>query len=135
MMPTYEQAMLTARDGTPFSNHTMWEIWADQWCYRCTKDSEELVDQGKGCPLIMVALMRKTPAQWTTATEKDEVYGNYHCSEFEERRDYYDDPTPDPPPPPVVECDGQLDLVDAYLPQALFELTADMVQPSRKVPA
>jgi hypothetical protein len=114
-MRTYDQAMADALDETPFSNHTMWEIWADRWCYECVNDSPELVDQGKGCPLIMVALMRKTPREWTAATEQDRIYGSYHCSEFEQRNDGGGDGEsgPQPRPPAFEEMPGQTTIFEA----------------------
>jgi hypothetical protein len=115
LMRSYEQIMTDARGDSPFSNHTMWEIWADRWCYECANDSEELVDQGKGCPLIMAALMGKTPREWTAATEEDDMLGNYECSEFRRRPEPGDDPPPEPPPPPP--CDGQVDMFEVFADQ------------------
>lgn len=65
-----------------FSNGTEWEIWSYNWCHNCTKDSEELVDQGKGCPHILTALIGEKPKEWT---EVD--MGWYECSDFEEREE------------------------------------------------
>lgn len=73
-MRDYDAITADAADRRPFSNSTQWEIFSASWCWRdCVKDRDE------DCPLIMVALLGKTPTEWTvedgTVTE---------CSEFQE---------------------------------------------------
>jgi hypothetical protein len=116
---TYEQIMADAADRVPFSNSSMWEIWAGRWCYECVNGSDELVDQGRGCPLIMAALMGKTPREWTAATERDHVYGDYQCSEFEQRHD-----GDGAPPEPVPVADGQVDLFEVFAEQIVEQVGA-----------
>jgi hypothetical protein len=79
----YEEVDRDAREGSPFSNGTSWEIWSYNWCERCKNDSPELVDKGEGCPLIMVALMGKTPAEWFP----QEGVQDYHCVEFRDKNE------------------------------------------------
>lgn len=116
-MRTFEEAFADARQESAFSNGSMWDHWADRWCYRCTKDSVEMVERGEGCPLIMVALTGRTPLEWTAASEQDRIFGSYHCSEFVERRDDGDDRPVEPPPHPVV--DGQVDIFEVLTDQAV----------------
>lgn len=128
-------------DRRPFSNHSEFDIWADRHCYDCVNDDEATE---RYCPILNVAMLGQGwPAEWTrhhlkfgpriegtdrvevTETTADDPAG-YECvdtcTEFEERRDPGpDDDEPEPEPPPV--CDGQLDIIDAYLPTALAELT------------
>lgn len=131
-MRTYPEAMATSRDEPAFSNSSMWELWAPRWCYRCTKDSPEMVDRGAGCPLIMVALMGRTPVEWTAATERDRIFGNYQCSEFEERPADDEEPQPEPGPGPFVEeMPEQTDIFTFFAEEVVDGLT---VQPEQ-VPA
>ena len=122
------------RSGRPFSNHTEFEVWADRYCYRCRKDSEETELY---CPILGMAIAEGGwPDEWTARTHTWEAggkSGSYEvvdtCTEFEERRDDEgDDPEPEPEPPPEVE--GQLDLIDAYVDTAIRELTTE---PARQV--
>lgn len=98
---------------------------------------------GSRSPILSVAMLGGWPAEWTrhhlkfgariegtdrvevTETTADDPAGFEcvdTCTEFEPRRDDGPgDDEPEPEPPPV--CDGQLDLIDAYLPTALAELT------------
>lgn len=94
-MRTYDELFAAARERSPFSNGTIGEIWMDRWCYRCTKDSPAMVDRGEGCPLILIAIQHRTPAEWTDYGVQD-----YRCSEFEERREGDEDPEPEPPEHP-----------------------------------
>jgi hypothetical protein len=133
-----------AADDRPFSNHTEYEIWADRYCWApCVHDDP---DRDKFCPILSVALLGSWPKEWTRrhirfgerigGTDRVEVHETDaadpdgieivgECTEFEERPDPGDEPDPEPEPPPV--CDGQLDLIDAYLDTALDELTPRMV--------
>lgn len=108
-MREYEQIMADADDRPAFSNGTMGHLWMGQWCANCRHDSEELVDAGEGCPLIMISLMGKTPAEWTTPTPHGRNLGNYTCTEYEPEED--DD---EPPPPDVEPIPGQFDLFDPW---------------------
>lgn len=92
-------------------NGTAYDIWASRWCYECKIDgpfSRGEADQG--CPIIMAALMKVTPAEWTEVGLQD-----YHCSEFipDDHDDGDDDPEPHPLyPPPQVE--GQVDMFEVF---------------------
>lgn len=81
-MRTYEEAEAAARPGSPFSNSTEHEIWSARWCDRCANDTPAMVDRGEGCPLVLIALLGKTPAEWTR-----KGLSSYRCAEFVDVRD------------------------------------------------
>lgn len=107
-LPAHDEIDKTARDGKAFSNHTAWSIWSYNWCDQCRNDSPELVDAGKGCPLIAYALLeKKTPAAWMPNGKDGDVLQDYTCAFFRS-----DDDGPDPEPQPIPEPGpGQLTLV------------------------
>jgi hypothetical protein len=119
-----------ARPGRPFSNGTEGYAWMGSWCDECVHNDEETE---LWCPILTVALLGKTPAEWVEqpwgqipgrpeGETAPSLTDRYHCTEFQQRPDPGDEAEDPPPPEPVPECDGQLDLVDAYLPTALAEL-------------
>jgi hypothetical protein len=137
-----DQIRADAADRRPFSNQSEYDIWADRHCYDCVNDNPQ-ADPEVFCPILNVAMLGPAawPAEWlrrhikfgariegtsrvevieTDATDPDgfEIVGD--CTEFERRPDPGDEPEPEPEPPPV--CEGQLDIIDAYLPVALAEL-------------
>lgn len=89
-----------ASDRAPFSNGTMWDLWSDQWCYRCRFDGIGIGEDEPHCPLILVALNGRTPAEWT---DRNPPLGDYRCSKFSDRGD-------PAPPEPTPEIPGQLAL-------------------------
>ena len=106
-MRTYDEAYAAARDEAAFSNGTEGDAWMGAWCERCVHD----IDDGPGCPLVLVAYMGRTPAEWF---EQDHSEGwsltdAYHCAEFRSR----DDPGPGYEPQPDPPLPGQLELFDA----------------------
>lgn len=95
-----------ARDEAPFSNGSQGYGWMANWCDRCIHDKPAREGRdGEGCPLVLVALMGKTPIQWLAETEEAWVYGDFHCIEFRGEDDGPTDPQPIPDPP------GQLTLL------------------------
>lgn len=114
-MRTYQEIEATARDVSPFSNGTEWEIWAANWCWRpCMNPVEanwQRYEDGKGpapedfpggCPLILVAMMGKTPSEWIE--QPDNGYQNdYHCIEFRDEEGDGGEPEPVPDPPGMIE--------------------------------
>jgi hypothetical protein len=122
----------------PFSNGTEFEMWADTNCYECINDTMGVAspDPEVFCPILSAALLGGWPKEWLrrdlTWTDKDGVEHSYKvvdtCTEFEERRDGRGgNDTPKPSPPPA-ECDGQLDIIDAYVDTAIAELTPKPVE-------
>lgn len=121
-MRDYDEASEAASDEPAFSNGTDGYAWLEVWCGDCVHDREARNDTGPGCPLVLVSLMQKTPAEWTPVEDPQEYEesGPYVCTEYRSEDDG-GDPGPEPEPPPV--CDGQMDIVDAYLDTAIGELT------------
>jgi hypothetical protein len=74
-LPTYDEAYEAAADKPAFSNGFEADHWFDHWCGRCTND------EGEFCPLVGVAMMDRTPAQWTEKNRSD-LGNQYECSEF-----------------------------------------------------
>ena len=109
-MRDLDAIMGNARDGSPFSNSTSGEMWMGDWCYRCKVDAPFQRDEApEGCPLILVALLDKTPAEWTETGMQD-----YHCSEFVEvtgqDADTHEGPAAPRFPQPLPVMPGQLDI-------------------------
>lgn len=120
-MRTFDEALAAARDESTFSNSSQWEVWSAKNCDRCIHDKPaRQEDAANGCPLILVALMDKRPAEWLTQTEEDEVFANYTCTEFREESD----PGPEPRPIPTPPGQGEL------LPREPFEGHRMLVQPA-----
>jgi hypothetical protein len=111
-LPTFEEADGRARKGSPFSNGTEGECWMDNNCHRCVHDAPTRRDEwDKGCPLIMVALLGKTPAEWMEKN-RSSLGDQYTCLFFRDEDDGGPgEPTPIPDPP------GQ----DALFPRDGFE--------------
>jgi hypothetical protein len=79
-LPSFEDAEATAADRSPFSNGFEWDVWSARWCHRCLNDANE------DCPLILVAMLGKTPSQWV----EGEILGletRYSCNGFEDLPD------------------------------------------------
>lgn len=125
-MRSYEEIAADAEDRVPFSNGTEYEIWADEWCYRCVKDKDD------SCPILSVAFLGNWPKEWTRRRVEWEINGKSgsymkvdRCTEFEERRDDGDGPEPEPDPPPVIA--GQVDMFEVFADQAVAELSRPLV--------
>lgn len=106
-MRTYDEAFAAATDGAPFSNGSQGYGWMANNCDRCLHDKPARSnDPGEGCPLVLVALMNKTPAEWLAETEEAWVYGNFTCIEFRDENN-----GPGPEPTPIPDPPGQLTLL------------------------
>lgn len=100
------EIMADARDRSPFSNGTEGYGWMAANCGRCVHDKP--ARQGheeKGCPLILVAMMHKTPVEFLDGPRDEHgrygIADQYHCIEFRDEDDddgpYEPQPIPDPP--------------------------------------
>ena len=79
------------------------------------RDAFQADDREPGCPIVMVALMGKTPKEWIPTGIQD-----YDCTEFisNDGDDGDDGPeTPDGPTGPAVEHPGQVDLFSVFADQ------------------
>jgi hypothetical protein len=90
-MPAYDDAFGKAADRPPFSNGSMWEIWSHRNCERCASDGMGAGEDQPQCPLILVALMGRTPAEWT---DREPPLGDYLCSLFRARDEAAAGPEP-----------------------------------------
>jgi hypothetical protein len=118
----YDQLYAEARPESPFSNGDEGYSWMANWCDRCIHDADQRGEgmPGPGCPLVLVALMGRTPIQWLDQKQiKDgkltapySRHDQYHCVEF---RDEDDGPGGEPTPIPTPPGQGEL------LPREEFE--------------
>ncbi len=100
-MRSFDAALDAARDGSPFSNGFEYDHWAANWCDRpCLHDGPfQRGETDLGCPLLMVALMGKTPSEWLEQ-DRGRLGDQYHCVEFRDEDDpggHEPVPIPDPP--------------------------------------
>lgn len=105
----YQKLHDEARDEPPFSNGDEGYGWMDANCSTCIHDKPTRNgDDGNGCPLILVALVGRTPIQWldqkrvTPDGRMYELYSRadqYHCIEYRHEDDGPTDPQPVPDPP------------------------------------
>jgi hypothetical protein len=117
-LPTFDEANTKAREGSPFSNGTEGECWMANNCHRCVHDAPVRRDEwDKGCPLILVAYLGKTPAEWLEK-DRSRLGDQYTCMYF---RDENDGPGPQEPTP-IPDPPGQLTLC----PRDEFERPARM---------
>jgi hypothetical protein len=118
-MRDYDAILADATDRSPFSNGTSGELWMGKWCYRCKRDAAFLAgDSDQGCPLLLVALMQKTPKEWTETGLQ-----NYHCSEFKP----LDGGGGEPEPEPIPVCDGQVDMFGVFAEQIADQPQRELV--------
>lgn len=102
----YDRLYAEARPESPFSNGSQGYGWMARNCDHCIHDKPAREGRdAEGCPLVLVALMGRTPIQWLAETEEAWVYGDFHCIEF---RDEDDGPGPEPTPVPTPPGQGEL---------------------------
>jgi len=129
-MRTADQIQADATPQRPFSNGTEYDIWADRWCYECTRDNP---DTDTFCPILSVALLGNWPKEWTRAQHNwtvGDASGSYEvvdsCTEFEQRPDDDgpdDDSGPQPGPGPFdEEQPGQTDIFTFFAEDAIEHL-------------
>lgn len=118
---SYDDIMADAADEPPFSNGTMGYGWMGHWCYQCKVDGPFQRDEAdEGCPIILVAMLQKTPKEWT-----DQGLQDYHCSEFVPDDEDGDEGPDGPPPPtgPAVPIEGQVDMFEVFADQIAEKAT------------
>lgn len=116
-MRTYNQLWADAKDEVPFPNGTSAEFWFDRWCAECANDPEDENEQAmNGCPLILISLNGRTPAEWVPTANPSRVPElgdcSFDCALFRHRDD-----GPDPEPKPIPDPPGQ----DAMFPREAYE--------------
>jgi len=73
-MPSYDDAVWRAADRPAFSNGFEGDAWIGRWCCRCQHEED--------CPLILVSMMGRTPAEWQEQDRSD-LGNQYRCTMFE----------------------------------------------------
>jgi len=99
----YDDAYARSRDVPAFSNGTEGEVWTANWCYRCLRDAPfRNMGKGSGCPLVLVSLMSRTPAEWLDGPRDEQgrysMADQYHCIEFKGPGGGGGEPRPKPDP-------------------------------------
>jgi hypothetical protein len=113
MLPTYDQAWGTAREGSPFSNSDDGHAWLEANCQRCINDKPAREGHEEdGCPLICVALLGRTPIEWTRTDNPRSFGEKFRCMYFRDEED-----GGDPEPQAIPDPPGQL----ALAPREPFE--------------
>jgi hypothetical protein len=112
----YDRLYDEAHDEPAFSNSDEGMGWMDANCATCVHDKPARQgDDGNGCPLVLITLMGKRPAQFLDGPRNESgLYSlarQYVCVEYRHEDDGPSDPQPIPDPP------GQLTL----LPRDTFE--------------
>ena len=100
----YDEAFARSRDVPAFSNGTEGHGWMANWCDRCLRDAPFRNGIAKsGCPLILVALQDRTPAEWLDGPRDEHgaysIEDQYHCVEFRGPGGGGGEPRPKPEPP------------------------------------
>lgn len=94
----YPALYAQSREGGPFSNSDEGMAFMDAWCDRCVHDRPARQgDDANGCPLVLLTLTDRTPAQFVDG----------RCIDFRP-----DDGRPGPEPTPIPDPPGQLVLVE-----------------------
>ena len=75
-LPSYDDAAAAAADRPAFSNGFEGDAWMERWCWQCVHE--------ESCPLLLVALLGKTPAQWQEV-DRNSLGNQYTCQFFEAR--------------------------------------------------
>jgi hypothetical protein len=105
---TEAEILDSATEEPPFSNGTELHGWMENWCWECHNPVEKAwqdYEDGKrkrpmkgyesGCPMIMAAMIGKTPAEWIP--QGREKFGDqYHCIEYRGPDEGGGDPQPRP---------------------------------------
>lgn len=100
----YDEAYARSRDVPAFSNGTEGHGWMANWCDRCLRDAPFRNGIAKtGCPLILVALQDRTPAEWLDGPRDEHgaysIEDQYVCLEFKGPGGGGGEPRPKPDPP------------------------------------
>lgn len=114
-MDDFDTAYAKARDERAFSNGTDREIWQYNNCETRAHDRETREPNpplGAGCPLVVVALLGRTPREWIPG--EDKYCGDrFACVMYR----HEDDDDPDAQPEPLPDPPG----MEALFPRELAE--------------
>ena len=111
-MRTFDEAMAASIDTPAFANSTEGSGWTAAWCARCVHDTDDKIERGEGCPLVLVTLMGRLPVEFVEGSRAEDgaysIRDQWRCVEFRDRGDGGDS---EPGPVPVPECGGQVALL------------------------
>jgi len=98
MTRSVDEILKTARAGSPFSNSDIGYGWMANDCDVCQVDAlyRNGISPTGGCPILLVALSDKTPAEWI---EKPDRIQDYTCINFRGPGGGGGEPRPKPEPP------------------------------------
>lgn len=107
----YDDVFARSRPVPAFSNGTEGYGWMDSWCHRCLRDAPfRTMGKGSGCPIIMVAMLDRTPAEFLDGPRDEQgrysIAHQYTCVEFRAPGGGGGEPRPKPEPP---QMDGLFD--------------------------
>ena len=74
-MPGYDDAHDASAPVAPFSNSTDGDAWEGRWCENCAHLDD--------CPLLTLALIGRTPAQWRSVNPGG-THDKYECTLYEQ---------------------------------------------------
>jgi hypothetical protein len=74
-MPSLDDAYEQAAPIAPFSNSTDGDGWTRRWCENCVHEAD--------CPLLLTAMIARTPAQWRSVNPGG-THDMYDCSMYEQ---------------------------------------------------
>lgn len=95
----YDDILARSRPGPPFSNGTEGLSWQENWCDRCLRDAPfRNMGKGTGCPIWMVALLGRTPAEWME-NRRYSLGDQWTCIEYRAPGGRGPEPKPVPDPP------------------------------------
>lgn len=103
-MDDYDTCFERAKDEPAFSNGTEGYGWMEANCETCIHDKAARQGDVGGCPLILVALMGRTPQEWLEG-DRDTIARRYTCVMYR-----HEDDGGDPEPRPIPDPPGQLTL-------------------------
>lgn len=118
MNPSADALYDEARHEPAFSNSTEGDGWMSSNCGTCIHDKDQRTEDipGPGCPLILVALMGRTPIQWMEGPLSPEghisIANQYRCIQYRHEDDGPAEPQPIPDPPGQLtiasraDCEG-----------------------------
>ena len=100
----YAEASPRARDQPAFANGTEGFAWTNTWCGDCQRDAPFRNGLNpSGCPLIVIALEQRTPAEWIDGPRdrhgRYSLDDQYQCIEYRPPGSRPPEPRPRPEPP------------------------------------
>lgn len=83
----FDDVFARSRDVPAFCNGDEGYGWMDSWCHRCLRDAPfRNMGKGTGCPIIMVAMLDRTPAEFLDGPRDEQgrysIAHQYTCVEF-----------------------------------------------------